>query len=44
MGEPTIMEKLEKIVGKENLSTEDADLLCYSRDVSENVGKPHTIV
>jgi len=44
MGEPTILEQLEKIVGKENLSTEDADLLCYSRDASENVGKPDIIV
>jgi len=39
-----LTKQLKQIVGAENVSTEHADLLCYSRDASENVGMPDVVV
>lgn len=39
-----IVEKLAGIVGSENVSTEPVDLMVYSQDASENIGKPDVIV
>jgi glycolate oxidase len=39
-----LKKRLVQIVGAENVSTESVDLLCYSRDASENVGKPDIVV
>lgn len=36
--------RLEQIVGAANVSTDNVDLLCYSRDASENVGMPDVVV
>ena len=41
--ESTVSE-LEKILGSENVSTDEADLISHSRDASEFVGKPHVVV
>ncbi|MEM3549665.1 MAG: FAD-binding oxidoreductase [Candidatus Bathyarchaeia archaeon] len=37
-------ERLEKIVGKENVILEDIDLLCYARDLTPYVFKPKAVV
>jgi glycolate oxidase len=39
-----LKKRLAQIVGAENVSTESVDLLCYSRDASENVGMPDIVV
>jgi len=39
-----IVRKLVSIVGSENVSVEPVDLVVYSQDASENVGKPDVIV
>jgi len=44
MSESPLTKRLEQIVGAENFSTEHVDLLCYSRDASENVGMPDVVV
>ncbi len=37
-------EKLKKIVGEQNVITDEIELICYSRDMSVHVGKPEVIV
>ena len=44
MREPAYVERLKEIVGEENVSTDDIDLLCYSRDASESTGTPDAVV
>ncbi len=44
MSESGLNKRLAQIVGAENVSTESVDLLCYSRDASENVGMPDIVV
>ena len=44
MSESELKKRLEHIVGAKNVSTESVDLLCYSRDSSENVGMPDILV
>jgi len=44
MSESPLTKRLEQIAGAENVSTEHVDLLCYSRDASENVGIPDVVV
>jgi glycolate oxidase len=44
VSESELKKRLEQIVGAENVSTESVDLLCYSRDASENVGMPDIVV
>ena len=44
MSESELKKRLAQIVGAENVSTESVDLLCYSRDASENVGIPDIVV
>lgn len=44
MSESELKKRLAQIVGAENVSTESVDLLCYSRDASENVGMPDIVV
>lgn len=44
MSESELRKRLAQIVGAENVSTESVDLLCYSRDASENVGMPDIVV
>ncbi len=44
MSESVLKKRLEQIVGAKNVSTESVDLLCYSRDASENVGMPDIVV
>lgn len=39
-----MLERLRGIVGLENISTDEVDLLVYSQDASEIVGKPDVIV
>jgi len=44
VSELELRKRLAQIVGAENVSTEFVDLLCYSRDASENVGMPDIVV
>jgi len=44
VSESELRKRLAQIVGAENVSTESVDLLCYSRDASENVGMPDIVV
>jgi len=44
VSESELKKRLAQIVGAENVSTESVDLLCYSRDASENVGMPDIVV
>jgi len=44
VSESELNKRLAQIVGAENVSTESVDLLCYSRDASENVGMPDIVV
>jgi len=44
VSESGLNKRLAQIVGAENVSTESVDLLCYSRDASENVGMPDIVV
>lgn len=37
-------QKLKKIVGEQNVITNEIELICYSRDMSVHVGKPEVIV
>ena len=39
-----IIKSLSEIVGSENITTDEIEIECYSRDASENVGKPGVIV
>ncbi|WP_432822821.1 FAD-binding oxidoreductase [Trichloromonas sp.] len=44
MTEPRIIEALKEIVGKEHVSTEKADLICYSYDATQQKFLPDVVV
>jgi glycolate oxidase len=39
-----LVESLKRIVGKENVITDELELICYSRDMSVHVGVPDIII
>ena len=38
------IKELEKILGKENVKSDEIEKICYSRDMSVHVGLPDVIV